>query len=109
MSSLTRRWCPTRDAAARKWTAKAVAGRRRRRSPTGVGHIGAGTRGPTDAAPAADPARGIPLEWMPESSAGVDKVGVYEDLLAWSATRPAWQRDALRRLVISGRLSEHDL
>ncbi len=36
-------------------------------------------------------------------------MGVYEDLLAWSATRPAWQRDALRRLVVSGQLSDHDL
>lgn len=29
-------------------------------------------------------------------------MGVYEDLVAWSSQRPAWQRDALRRLVQQG-------
>lgn len=30
-------------------------------------------------------------------------MGVYEDLITWSATRPAWQRDALRRLADQSR------
>ncbi len=36
-------------------------------------------------------------------------MGVYEDLLEWSNTRPSWQRDALRRLVISGCVTDPDL
>lgn len=31
------------------------------------------------------------------------------DVLSWSADRPAWQRDALRRLVVQGELAEGDL
>lgn len=31
------------------------------------------------------------------------------DVLAWSADRPTWQRDALRRLVTQGELTEGDL
>ena len=31
------------------------------------------------------------------------------DILAWSKTRPGWQRDALRRLCTTGELSERDL
>ena len=36
-------------------------------------------------------------------------VTLLDDILAWSVGRPAWQRDALRRLVLSGRLSDHDI
>src|SRR5712664_1664824 len=34
---------------------------------------------------------------------------VLEELLTWSQHRPAWQRDALRRLVLSGDLSDEDI
>ena len=34
---------------------------------------------------------------------------VLEELLTWSQDRPAWQRDALRRLVLNGDLSEDDI
>ena len=34
---------------------------------------------------------------------------VLHDILAWSAARPSWQRDALRRLVLRGDLSAEDL
>lgn len=34
---------------------------------------------------------------------------VLEDLLEWSHERPTWQRDALRRLVLNGELSEDDI
>ena len=34
---------------------------------------------------------------------------VLEELLEWSQDRPAWQRDALRRLVLHGELSEDDI
>ena len=33
----------------------------------------------------------------------------FADLLAWSENRPAWQRDALRRLVQKGKLDEQDI
>ena len=33
---------------------------------------------------------------------------VLEQLLEWSLNRPAWQRDALRRLVLNGELSDSD-
>lgn len=33
----------------------------------------------------------------------------FAELLAWSASRPAWQRDALRRLVLHGKLSDQDI
>jgi hypothetical protein len=35
-------------------------------------------------------------------------MSVLEELLAWSYDRPAWQRDALRRLVLNGELSDDD-
>lgn len=35
-------------------------------------------------------------------------MGVYEDITAWSVTRPAWLRDALRRLAQQGLLTERD-
>ncbi|MCI0701370.1 MAG: ATP-binding protein, partial [Planctomycetia bacterium] len=34
---------------------------------------------------------------------------VLEELLEWSQDRPSWQRDALRRLVLNGELSEDDI
>ena len=34
---------------------------------------------------------------------------VLEELLEWSQDRPAWQRDALRRLVLNGDLSDDDI
>lgn len=34
---------------------------------------------------------------------------VLEDILEWSQDRPAWQRDALRRLVLNGELSDDDI
>jgi energy-coupling factor transporter ATP-binding protein EcfA2 len=36
-------------------------------------------------------------------------VTVLEELLEWSQDRPAWQRDALRRLVLNGELSDDDI
>lgn len=33
----------------------------------------------------------------------------FANLLAWSAGRPAWQRDALRRLVQNGKLDDQDI
>jgi hypothetical protein len=37
------------------------------------------------------------------------KVTVFEELLEWSQDRPAWQRDALRRLMLNGELSDDDI
>ena len=34
---------------------------------------------------------------------------VLEELLEWSQDRPVWQRDALRRLVLNGDLSDDDI
>lgn len=34
---------------------------------------------------------------------------VLQEILQWSQARPAWQRDALRRLVVNGELSEEDI
>jgi len=36
-------------------------------------------------------------------------MNVLLEILEWSKTRPIWQRDALRRLVLSGDLSDEDL
>jgi energy-coupling factor transporter ATP-binding protein EcfA2 len=36
-------------------------------------------------------------------------VNVLQEILSWSADRPTWQRDALRRLVINGELSDDDI
>lgn len=36
-------------------------------------------------------------------------MNVLKDILEWSQNRPAWQRDALRRLVLAGELSEEDI
>ena len=34
---------------------------------------------------------------------------VLSEILEWSATRPSWQRDALRRLVVQGSLRDEDI
>jgi len=36
-------------------------------------------------------------------------VTVLQEILEWSQDRPAWQRDALRRLVLNGELSDDDI
>jgi hypothetical protein len=36
-------------------------------------------------------------------------VTVLEEVLEWSQDRPMWQRDALRRLVLHGELSDEDI
>jgi hypothetical protein len=36
-------------------------------------------------------------------------VTVLEEILEWSEERPAWQRDALRRLVLNNELSDDDI
>lgn len=36
-------------------------------------------------------------------------MNVLQELLDWSADRPVWQRDALRRLVVNGDLSDDDI
>ena len=36
-------------------------------------------------------------------------MSVLEEILEWSRDRPAWQRDALRRLVTNGELSDDDI
>lgn len=36
-------------------------------------------------------------------------MNVLQEILSWSADRPTWQRDALRRLVMNGELSDGDI
>ena len=36
-------------------------------------------------------------------------MNVLEEILSWSVSRPSWQRDALRRLVINGDLDDEDI
>jgi energy-coupling factor transporter ATP-binding protein EcfA2 len=36
-------------------------------------------------------------------------MNVLQEILEWSQSRPMWQRDALRRLVLNGELSEEDI
>ena len=40
---------------------------------------------------------------------GDEIVSVLKEILEWSQDRPAWQRDALRRLVLNGELSDDDI
>jgi len=40
---------------------------------------------------------------------GGEKVSVNKEILEWSQDRPTWQRDALRRLILKGELSDDDL
>ena len=44
-----------------------------------------------------------------EPSAPNGVQNIFEDILEWSKERPGWQRDALRRLFTSGKLSSKDL
>lgn len=37
------------------------------------------------------------------------KMSVLQEILTWSADRPIWQRDALRRLVVNGALTDDDI
>ena len=37
------------------------------------------------------------------------EIAVYQEILEWSANRPPWQQDALRRLVTQGQLDESDI
>ncbi|MBJ6988958.1 hypothetical protein [Devosia sp. MC521] len=34
---------------------------------------------------------------------------VYETILEWAKTRPLWQQDALRRIVVGGKLNDADI
>lgn len=36
-------------------------------------------------------------------------MSVFKEILEWSQDRPAWQRDALRRLVLNGELADEDI
>jgi energy-coupling factor transporter ATP-binding protein EcfA2 len=36
-------------------------------------------------------------------------VNVFQEILSWSADRPTWQREALRRLFLNGELSDDDI
>ena len=46
---------------------------------------------------------------MLNSEVCVAKVNVLKEILEWSLDRPSWQRDALRRLVTTGKLDETDI
>ena len=41
-------------------------------------------------------------EARPSGGEALTEKQAFADLLAWSAPRPVWQRDALRRLVQNG-------
>ena len=49
------------------------------------------------------------LEQNAASDETLTEKQAFADLLAWSASRPAWQRDALRRLVQNGKLDDQDV
>lgn len=49
------------------------------------------------------------LEQNAASDETLTEKQAFADLLAWSASRPAWQRDALRRLVQNGKLDDQDI
>ena len=42
-------------------------------------------------------------------SIGRNAVNVLQEILTWSSNRPTWQRDALRRLLLNGELSDDDV
>jgi len=44
-----------------------------------------------------------------ETDEPISEKAAFADLVTWSADRPAWQRDALRRLVQNGALDEADI
>ena len=46
------------------------------------------------------------LEQNAASDETLTEKQAFADLLAWSASRPAWRRDALRRLVQNGKLDD---
>ena len=50
---------------------------------------------------------------MPEQAAAsgdtLTEKRALAELLAWAAGRPAWQRDAMRRLVLHGKLGDQDI
>ena len=46
------------------------------------------------------------LDDLPEPP--LSEAAALSDILDWSLKRPNWQRDALRRLIISGELSDED-
>lgn len=39
----------------------------------------------------------------------MDSINVLSEILEWSTDRPGWQRDALRRMVVQGELTEKDV
>ena len=39
----------------------------------------------------------------------MERVSILDEILEWSLTRPLWQRDALRRLIMKGELEETDI
>jgi energy-coupling factor transporter ATP-binding protein EcfA2 len=39
----------------------------------------------------------------------VPSINVLQEIVTWSKDRPTWQRDALRRLVVNGELTEQDI
>lgn len=49
------------------------------------------------------------LEQSAASDETLTEKQAFADLLAWSASRPTWQRDALRRLVQNGKLDDQDI
>jgi len=49
------------------------------------------------------------LEQNAASDETLTEKQAFADLLSWSASRPAWQRDALRRLVQNGKLDDQDI
>lgn len=49
------------------------------------------------------------LEQNAASDETLTEKQAFADLLAWSSSRPAWQRDALRRLVRNGKLDDQDI
>lgn len=49
------------------------------------------------------------LEQNAASDETLTEKQAFADLLEWSASRPAWQRDALRRLVQNGKLDDKDI
>ena len=46
---------------------------------------------------------------MFDQNAELTEGQAFEVIRQWSEHRPAWQRDALRRIIINGNLSEKDL
>ena len=50
------------------------------------------------------------MAWTPESEMRpYTETSALEDILEWSRDRPGWLRDALRRLLVGGELSDRDI